>query len=85
MTIVIEVIRREGDHMMMLQLWMMKAQMKLREFCEKEDGDVNIVSIVVLIGIAILLAIIFRGHIENLLNTLFGQIENNATDAITPN
>ena len=85
MTVVIEVNRREGDHMMMLQLWMMKAQMKLREFCEKEDGDVNIVSIVVLIGIAILLAIIFRKHIENLLNTLFGQIENNASNAITPN
>lgn len=70
--------------MMMLQLWMMKAQMKLREFCKKEDGDVNIVSIVVLIGIAILLAIIFRDKIEELLNALFRQIENNATDAITP-
>lgn len=69
--------------MMMLQLWMMKAQMKLRKFCEKEDGDVNIVSIVVLIGIAILLAIIFREHIENLLDTLFTQIENNATKAFS--
>ena len=48
-----------------------------------ENGDVNVVSIVVLIGIAVLLAIIFRGAITNLLNTLFGTIENNATKAIS--
>lgn len=69
--------------MMMLQMWMLQAKMKLQEFCKKEDGDVNVVSIVVLIGIAVLLAIIFRGAISNLLNTLFGTIENNATNAIS--
>lgn len=69
--------------MLLLQLWMMQAQMKLREFCTKENGDVNVVSIVVLIGIAVLLAIMFRGAISNLLNTLFNTIETNATNAIT--
>ncbi len=69
--------------MMLLQMWMLQAKMKLSEFCKKEDGDVNVVSIVVLIGIAVLLAIIFRGAISNLLNTLFGTIENNATNAIS--
>ena len=69
--------------MMLLQMWMLQAKMKLQEFCKKEDGDVNVVSIVVLIGIAVLLAIIFRGAITNLLNTLFGTIENNATNAIS--
>lgn len=69
--------------MMLLQMWMLQAKMKLQEFCKKEDGDVNVVSIVVLIGIAVLLAIIFRGAISNLLNTLFGTIENNATNAIS--
>ena len=68
--------------MMLLQLWILQAQMKLREFCKREDGDVNVVSIVVLIGIAVLLAILFRGAISNLLNTLFGTIQNNATNAI---
>ena len=69
--------------MRLLQLWVLQAQMKLREFCNKEDGDVNIVSIVVLIGIAVLLAIIFKDAITNLLNTLFDTIEGNATNAIT--
>ncbi len=69
--------------MMLLQMWMLQAKMKLQEFCKKEDGDVNVVSIVVLIGIAVLLAIIFRGAITNLLNTLFGTIENNAVNAIS--
>ncbi len=61
---------------------MCKAENKIREFFSKENGEVNIVAIVVLIGIAILLAIIFKGAISNLLNSLFGTIENNATNAI---
>lgn len=68
--------------MLMLQMWMLQAKMKLNEFCKKENGDVNVVSIVVLIGIAVLMAIIFKGAITNLLNTLFKTIENNATKAI---
>lgn len=58
------------------------AKMEIRDFFQEEDGDVNIVSIVVLIGIAVLLAIIFRGAIANLLNSMFGTIENNAQNAI---
>ncbi len=61
---------------------MFKAESKIREFISEENGEVNIVAIVVLIGIAVLLAIIFRGAIENLLKTLFGTIENNAINAI---
>ena len=63
----------------MMKMWL---QAKLGKFVKDEKGEVNIVAIVVLIGIAVLLAIIFRGAIENLLKTLFGTIENNATNAI---
>jgi len=66
-----------------IELLLITAQMKLREFCTKEDGDVNVVSIVVLIGIAVVLAVLFRGRIEALLNTLFGTIEQGATDVIS--
>lgn len=59
-----------------------RARKKIQEFFSKESGEVNIVAIVVLIGIAVLLAIIFRGFIENLLQSLFGTIENNAQNAI---
>lgn len=52
------------------------------DFLTDEQGDVNIVSIVVLIGIAVLLAILFREQIEKLLETLFSTISGNASDAI---
>ena len=67
----------------MIQTWILMAQLKLREFCSKENGDVNVVSIVVLIGIAVLLALIFKGAISNLLNSLFSTIQGNATNAIS--
>lgn len=68
--------------MILLQMWMLQAKMKLNEFCKKENGDVNVVSIVILIGIAVVLAILFKGAIANLLNSLFKTIENNAGKAI---
>lgn len=58
------------------------AQCKFSDFVKKENGDVNIVSIVVLIGIAVLLALIFRKAIGNLINDLFNTIGNNANNAI---
>lgn len=55
---------------------------KAREFVKKENGDVNVVSIVVLIGIAVLLAIIFRKAISNLLNTMFNSINKSVNTAL---
>lgn len=60
----------------------MSAKAKISEFMKKENGDVNIVSIVVLIGIAVVLALIFRKAIINLINSLFNAIKNNANNAI---
>lgn len=58
------------------------AQRKIGEFVRKENGDVNIVSIVVLIGIAVLLAIIFRKAISNLLNSMFNKINDSTNTAL---
>lgn len=58
------------------------AKMKLRQFFSDEKGEVNIVAIVVLIGIAVLLALIFKEQIEGLLETLFGTITENANSAV---
>ncbi|MCI8528772.1 MAG: flagellin-like protein [Lachnospiraceae bacterium] len=60
------------------------ARIKAMGFVQEEDGDVNIVSIVVLIGIAVLLAVFFRNHIVNLLNSLFSTINNAANSAMAP-
>lgn len=49
--------------------------MKLAErFMTEEKGDVNIVSIVVIIGIVIILAGIFKNQLIGLINNLFGKI-----------
>jgi predicted exporter len=65
-----------------LKLCAKVAKARAQAFFSKEDGEVNIIAIVVLIGIAVLLAIVFRGYIENLLKMLFGQVNNNAKNAI---
>ena len=60
------------------------AKIKAMQFLQDEDGDVNIVSIVVLIGIAVLLAVFFKNQIVNLLNNLFKTINNSANTAMKP-
>lgn len=60
------------------------AKMLLVEKLKSEKGEVNIVAIVILIGIAVLLAIFFRDAIQNLLNNLFTTINNTANNSITP-
>lgn len=63
---------------------MMIAKVKFMQFCTNEKGDVNIVSIVVLIGIAVLLAVIFKDNIKELLEKLFNTITGTATNAVDP-
>lgn len=71
--------------MMMQQLMLMGAvaKMRLREFFSDEKGEVNIVAIVVLIGIAVLLALVFKEQVTGLLETLFGTITENANSAVS--
>jgi len=67
-------------NMLMNVMW--KARLKVEKFFTKEDGEVNIIAIVVLIGIAILLALIFKDRISSLINSLFDTIDNNAQNAV---
>lgn len=55
---------------------------KVQSFLRDERGDVNIVSIVVLIGVAVLLAIVFKDAIGSLLTSLLETITGNATGAV---
>ncbi len=52
------------------------------KFFKEEDGAVDLIAIVVLIGIVVLLAIVFRKQIANLINSLLETITKNATDAV---
>lgn len=66
----------------MLQMICLTITGKVREFMQEEKGAVDIVAIVVMIGIAVLLAIVFKDAITGLLNTLFDTITGNATGAV---
>lgn len=73
--------------MLGVRLWSVvdKARIKFEGFLRDERGDVNIVSIVVLIGIAVLLAIIFKERIEGLVKSLFDTISTNADNLVKGN
>lgn len=60
------------------------AKIKLSEMLSDESGEVNIVAIVVLIGIAVILALFFKDQILALLQSLFDTITGSAKDAVTP-
>lgn len=59
------------------------AKTKIKSFFVDEKGEVNIVATVVLIGIAVLLAVIFKDQIVKLMNQLFTTIFDNAGKAVT--
>lgn len=71
---------RKIDTKLMMMSFAMKNRVK--DFLVKEDGAVDIVAIVVLIGIVVLVALIFRKRIEELINSLFDTIGKNASDAV---
>lgn len=66
-----------------LNVMMVILKAKLNRFLHDEKGDVNIVSIVVLIGIAVLLAVVFKDAIGELLTSLLEVIKGKATNAAT--
>lgn len=68
--------------MMHLGVLATRAKIKAREiFCD-ETGAVDLITIVVLIGVAVLLAIVFKDAIAELLNNLLATITGNATNAV---
>ena len=67
-----------------LNFWVGRARMGMKKFLYKENGDVNIVTIVILIGIAVILALAFKDAIVKLLQDLFSNI-NSRTGEIDGN
>ena len=58
-------------------------QAKVQKFFQKENGDVNVVAIVVLIGVAVVLALIFKDEISKLLRSLIKTISGKAHEAVS--
>lgn len=68
-----------------LDMMYLKTKQVVTNFFYDEQGDVNIVSMVVLMGIAVLLAVIFKGKIKTLIENLSDTVETNATNAVNGN
>lgn len=77
----------KGENKMLQNLFGLKAwaKSKMNQIIRDERGEVNIVAIVILIGIAVVLAIVFKDAISTLINNLLNQISGNANNAIQPN
>ncbi len=56
---------------------------KIKGYAKEEKGAVDIVAIVVIIGVAVLLAIIFKDSLSKLINGLFDTISQNANNVIS--
>lgn len=86
---IIKLTYREVKEMNMTALWVKgsiflnRQKDKLKEAFLDETGAVDIVAVVVLIGIAVVLAVLFRNQIQGVLEILFKSISKNATDAIS--
>ena len=68
-----------------MDMMYLKTKQMVTNFFYDEQGDVNIVSMVVLMGIAVLLAVIFKGKIKTLIENLSDTVETNATNAVNGN
>lgn len=68
--------------MMHLSVMASMAKAKAREiFCD-ETGAVDLITIVVLIGVAVLLAIVFKDAIGDLITNLLDTITKNASNTV---
>ncbi len=56
---------------------------RFSRFTNDERGEVNVVAIVVLIGVAVLLAILFKEQVTALITSLFNKINDTADGAIS--
>lgn len=60
-----------------------KAAAAVKEFFRDEKGAVDIVAIVILIGIAVILAVVFKNSIKKLIENLLDTIGEKATEAVS--
>lgn len=59
-----------------------KAKQRIIEFVYDEDGEVNIIAMIVLLAIAIALAVVFRTQIKALFDRIWLAISGSADDAL---
>ena len=65
-----------------LDMFLLTVKLKVMGFLKEEKGASEIVAIVVLLGIAVLLAIVFKDEIGKLITKLLETITGNATNVV---
>ena len=68
---------------MLLNGLIIRGKVLFNRFLYDEEEDVNVVSIVVLIGVAVLLAVVFKKQAKKLIDTLFEAIGTSAGTAVS--
>lgn len=68
---------------MLLNGLIIRGKVLFNRFLRDEEGDVNVVSIVVLIGVAVLLAVVFKKQAKKLIDTLFETIGTKAGTTVS--
>ncbi len=53
----------------------------IKSFFEEEQGETNIIAIILLILVVVGLVVIFRTQITNLINSLFGKVNESVEDS----
>ena len=67
----------------MLQNKLWRVSEKIKSFVMDEEGDTNVISIIVVLVIVLGLAIVFKDRIKELVDTLWTSVTGNATKATT--
>lgn len=67
-----------------MMMYLNIAKLKAEDFFKDENGAVDIVAIVVLMGIVVLVALVFKNKLSRLVTDLFTTITGNATKAVNP-
>lgn len=67
-----------------MMMYLNIAKLKAEEFFKDENGAVDIVAIVVLMGIVVLVALVFKTQLSRLVTDLFITITGNAKNAVKP-
>lgn len=67
-----------------MMMYLNIAKLKAEDFFKDENGAVDIVAIVVLMGIVVLVALVFKDRLSGLVKDLFTTITGNATKAVNP-
>lgn len=71
----------EFEVMLQNKLW--RASEKIKDFIMDEEGDTNVISIIVVLAIVLGLAIVFKEKLQTLVETLWTSVSGKATEATT--